>query len=272
MTLANVSITGANPSEFKIDNTMTTCVLTTGSTLAAGQSCHIGVILTPAGTGTRRATMTLLDNTVDGSDNVIMAGTGVLPSSKLTITAPTSGATFASGTAVPFSVSVTSASGPQPTGTVQFQVDGANYGSPVTVSSTGKASTSVTGLTIANHKLTASYSGSSNYAAASPLSVTITVKTATSVEFASPTASQVVASAASFPIKVTVTSKTSPAPTGSVTFSVDGKQVGSAVKIASGAASTTVSSLAAGAHAIRAAYSGDTEHQATNSNETITVK
>src|SRR5208282_360027 len=144
MTLTNVAITGANAGDFKVDNTTTTCMLTSGAILYGGATCRIGVIFTPAATGAASAKLTLLDNTINGADSVTLSGTGVLPTPTLKITAPASGASVTSGTAVTFSVSVTG-SGPQPTGTVQFKVDGANYGSAVKLSSTGTASTSVTG-------------------------------------------------------------------------------------------------------------------------------
>ncbi|MGP8092402.1 MAG: Ig-like domain repeat protein [Candidatus Sulfotelmatobacter sp.] len=271
MTLTNVAITGANPADFKIDNTTTTCVLTSGTLMYSGQTCRIGVIFTPAATGARAATLTLLDNTINGTDSVTLSGTGVLPTPTFKITAPANGASVTSGTAVTFGASVTG-SGPQPTGTVQFKVDGANYGSAVKVSSTGTASTSVTGLTTTSHTLGATYSGDSNYAAAGPISVSITVKAAAVVKFTSPTAAQDVAAAATLPLKVTVTSKDSPAPTGNVTFSVDGKQVGAAVKIVSGVASTTAARLAAGTHTIHAAYSGDKYHRPATASETIITK
>lgn len=270
MTLTNSVIAGANPGDFKIDNTTTTCMLTSGASLLVGQTCRIGVIFTPAGVGARSATLTLLDNTVNGADSVTLNGTGALPAPIFKITSPTSGASYTSGTAVPFSVSVTSTSGAQPTGTVQFKVDGANYGSPVTVSSTGTASTSVTGLTTTTHTLSATYSGDTNYAAAGPVSVSITVKAAATVKFTTPLTTQAMAATSTIGIKVTVTSKTAPAPTGKVTFSVDGKAVTTAA-IVSGTASANPGTLAAGTHTLRAAYSGDKYHFASSTSEKITV-
>jgi len=283
MVLTNVAITGGNAADFKIDNTTTTCILTSGASLYSGQTCRIGVIFTPAAVGARSATLTLLDNTINGADSVTLSGTGVLPTPTFKITAPANGSSFKSGTAVTFSVSVTSSSGSQPTGTVQFKVDAANYGSAVTLSSTGTASTSVTGLTTTTHTLSATYSGDANYAAVGPVSVSITVTAAAAVRFTSPAAAASVAAAASLPIKVRVTSRsagpgwgvprnTSPAPTGNVTFSVDGNQVGSAVAIVSGVASTTAGQLTAGTHTIHAAYSGDEYHSPASASETIVAK
>ncbi len=53
--------------------------------------------------------------------------------------------------------------GPTPTGTIQYQIDGANFGSPVTL--TGGAATSglATSLTVGAHTITAIYSGDNTY-------------------------------------------------------------------------------------------------------------
>jgi len=178
MTLTSAQIVGGNAPDFKIDNTNTNCVLTPGAVLYAGQSCRISVIFTPAGTGNRQAALKLLANTVNGNDYMTLFGIGTLPVPTLKITSPTNGQSFKSGTSVTFSASVTYTASPQPTGTVQFKVDGANLGSPVTLSSTGTASTTVSGLTQTTHTLSVTYSGDANYAAAGPVSVSITVTAA----------------------------------------------------------------------------------------------
>ena len=107
-------ITGPNKGEFSIDPTTTSCLLTTGSTLNAGQSCQIGVIFKPSAGGNRTASLTLLDNTVNNSNTVLLSGTGTLPAPTFAITAPASGASSTDGSTVKFSVSVTSASGAAP--------------------------------------------------------------------------------------------------------------------------------------------------------------
>jgi hypothetical protein len=269
MTLTNVAITGANAADFKVDNTTTTCMLTAGAYLYSGATCRIGVIFTPAAAGARAATLTLLDNTVNGADSVTLSGTGVLLAPTFKITAPANGSSFKSGTAVTFSVSVTG-SGPKPTGTVQFKVDGTNYGTPVTVSTTGTASTSVTGLSTGTHTLSATYSGDANYAAAGPISVTITITAAAIVKFTTPLSATLLNSSTSVTLAVAVTSKTGPAPTGKVSFSVDGKAVGTAT-IVSEKASMNAGTLAAGTHTVAAAYSGDKYHTAAKATEKITV-
>ncbi|MGA8151498.1 MAG: Ig-like domain repeat protein [Terriglobales bacterium] len=270
MVLTNVVITGAKAADFKIDSTTTTCLLTPGTYLYVGQTCRIGVIFTPSATGTRQATLTLLDNTITGADSVTLSGSGVLPTPTFTITSPADGSSFPSGTAVTLSASVTSSSGPKPTGTVQFKVDGANYGGAVTLSSSGTASTSVTGLTTTTHKLSAKYSGDANYAVDGPITVTITITAAAKVKFTSPVAGEPLASGNNVSLAVKLSSSSGPTPTGTVKFSVDGSSVGSAT-VVSGKASVNAGTLAAGAHTVVAAYSGDTYHPASKASENATV-
>jgi len=178
MTLTSWNITGTNAADFAVAPNYTTCLLNAGATLYSGQTCFLGVKFTPSAVGTRTATLNLLDNTIAGTNSVLLTGVGTLPAPTFNITSPANGASFTSGTTITFSASVTYGSSPQPTGTVQFKVDGANYGSPATLSGTGTASTSVTGLTQTTHTLSATYSGDANYAAAGPISVSITVTAA----------------------------------------------------------------------------------------------
>jgi hypothetical protein len=69
--------------------------------------------------------------------------------------------------AVTFTATVTPAAGSlTPTGTVQFQVDGSNVGSPVSLTS-GGASYSTSTLTVGTHTITALYSGDVSFLASS---------------------------------------------------------------------------------------------------------
>ncbi|HTX76109.1 MAG TPA: Ig-like domain repeat protein, partial [Terracidiphilus sp.] len=155
---------GANPSEFAIDPNTTTCTLSAGATLAAGKSCEVGIVFTPAAAGYRAANLVLLDDTVTGSNTIQLSGTGTLPVPTMSITSPTTTTSLTEGVAFTFAVSVTSTSSTKPTGTVTFKVNGTAVGSPVTLSSSGTASTSVTEATSGSYTLTAVYSGDTNYA------------------------------------------------------------------------------------------------------------
>jgi hypothetical protein len=67
------------------------------------------------------------------------------------------------GQSVSFTVEVTGA-GPTPTGTVQFLIDGTDFGSPIGLSGGAATSPSTTGLGAGNQTIEADYSGDSNYA------------------------------------------------------------------------------------------------------------
>jgi hypothetical protein len=257
MILTKAVITGANAADFSIDPNTSSCNLQTGSVLPAGNSCRIGVIFKPSATGLRTANLVLLDNTINGADTAILSGQGVLPSATLAITSPGSGQSFKSGTAITFTLDVTGSPGPSPTGTVQFKVDGTNYGAAVTLLS-GKASTSVTGLSVANHTLSATYSGDSNYAPGGPVSIGVVV---TAVRFGSivsldgaagPPAS---CAAPAFVVKVSGASGSRPIATGEVELFDRSSRIASAT-LSNGSA-TLQPHIATGVHTLQAKYSGD---------------
>ncbi len=259
MTLTGYSIFGSGSGDFSVSPTSTTCLLTPGSILPAGQSCFIGITFTPTASGARSATLRLATNTIAGFNDTTLIGTGTLPIPVIAITSPAPGASFASGTAVNFSVSVTAT--PVPTGTVQFKVDGAAYGAPVALSVTGTASTSVTGLTQTTHTLSASYSGSTSYAAVNSATISIGVtaaapKAGTRISL-SPLAST--GSCTSGHFMATVNSTSNVLPTGTVTL-LDGKVSLTSATLINGKATIAVSLVGTGQHHLSAYYSGDSQH------------
>ncbi|UWZ86571.1 Ig-like domain repeat protein [Occallatibacter riparius] len=260
----NYIMWGNNTSDFKVLSIATTCPLTTGGTLYAGQTCYVGFQFTPTATGSRSAVFRLLGNTVSGTSDAILIGNGTLPVPTLAITSPTNGASFTSGTPVTLSASVTSTSGSQPTGTVQFKVDGANFGGPVTLSGTGTASTSVTGLTQTTHSLAATYNGDANYAATGPVSVSIVVtavKIGASVSL-SPTASTSGCAPMQFAVAVTSTSST--LPTGQVSI-LDGTRTLATGTLSNGKITLSTPHLGPGSHSLTAHYGGDAHYLASDS-------
>jgi hypothetical protein len=76
MTLTGYAFTGSNPGDFSIDPTTTSCLLTAGSTLTPGETCQIGVLFKPTATGSFSANLVLLDNTVNNSNTIELAGVG----------------------------------------------------------------------------------------------------------------------------------------------------------------------------------------------------
>jgi hypothetical protein len=270
LTLTNVTITGTNPGDFSIDPTTTSCMLTAGSTLNAGQSCKIGVLFKPATTGARSANLVMLDNTVTNSNTVGLSGTGTLPSPTFTITSPASGASVTAGTAVTFKVSVTSSTSPAPTGKVTMTLDGvAITGSPATLSS-GVASLNVTSSVVGTHTLAATYSGDSSYAAAGPISETykVTAAAASKNKTATMLKSSVNPAAVCKPVifTSTVDGMNGAMPTGEVKIWNGSILLGTAT-LKNGQATFSTSWLPAGTSMLTATYAGDQAHEASASTE-----
>ena len=67
--ISGFSISGANPGDFNQTNNCP-------SSLAAGKSCSISVTFTPTRTGSRAASLNVMDNMKSGSQQVALSGTG----------------------------------------------------------------------------------------------------------------------------------------------------------------------------------------------------
>ena len=84
------------------------------------------------------------------------------------------------GQSVTFTATVTptSSAPAAPGGTVQFKVDGANFGSPVTLVNRSATSPSTTSLAVGGHTVTAVYSGNANFSTSTSAGFTQTVRPA----------------------------------------------------------------------------------------------
>ncbi len=162
------------------------------------------------------------------------------------------------GEVVTFTATVSPAAA---TGVVEFKQSGVVIGGcsaqPV---SSGAATCTVSNLAAGGHWVTAVYSGDSSYSASwSPgLTQTVNKKTTTTAVSSSLNPSTVGE-------VVTFTATVSPAAaTGTVEFKQSGVVIGgcSAQPVSSGAATCTVSNLAAGGHWVTASYSGDSSYSA----------
>ncbi len=117
LTMTKAVITGTNAGDFTVDPNTTSCILTAGATLNAGQSCKVGIVFKPAAVGARAANLVLLDNTVTNSNTVQLSGTG--SATLTTKTALTSAKNPASVcTSLTFAVAVTGTGTVKPTGKV----------------------------------------------------------------------------------------------------------------------------------------------------------
>jgi hypothetical protein len=160
------------------------------------------------------------------------------------------------GQSVTFAATVQPATSGTPTGTVQFKDGGVNLGSAVALSG-GVAVLATSGLSVASHTITAVYSGDSNYTTSTSSALVQSVLTlAPSVTTVSSSSTP---SQPNVGVSWTATiSGAGGTPTGTVQFTVDGSNFGSAVTLVGGVATSgSNTALAAGNHAVTAVYSGD---------------
>ncbi|HLJ96973.1 MAG TPA: Ig-like domain-containing protein, partial [Gemmataceae bacterium] len=155
-----------------------------------------------------------------------------------------------------------------PTGTVQFQIDGSNIGSPVGITTSDgviTATFSTASLTAGSHAIAASYGGDGNFSDSrgtlSGAQVVNPAKTiATTTNVASSVGTFVVGQSTTFTATIRASNAGTETPTGTVQFQIDSSDVGTPVSVTTSGgvttASFTTSSLAAGSHTITASYSG----------------
>ena len=204
---------------------------------AASTSGGVNETITPDATTTAMsssASASSVGSTSNGGKQTITADA--------TTTAVSSSANPSSvGQPVTFTATVANASvpgGSTPTGSVQFQVDGAAFGSPVTLSN-GTAVISDAALGAGSHTITAVYQpASSNFAASTSNGVkeTITADATTTAVSSSANPSSV---GQPVTFTATVANASIPGgstPTGSVQFQVDSAAFGSPVTLSNGTA------------------------------------
>jgi hypothetical protein len=235
------------------DGTGASCV----GTVAAG-TCN----LTSTTPGNKTLTATYAtDGNFGGSTS---AGVGHTVSSVPTTTTVASSvnpSTF--GQAVNFTATVTSGAG-TPTGSVQFVVDGSNFGTAVALTGGQATSANTSSLTAGNHTVSANYTatgnfGNSNGALSGGQNVN---QAATSTAVASSSDPSVFGQSVTFTATVSSGGGT---PTGQVQFVVDGSNFGGAVTLAGGQATSGATSiLAVGDHTVVANYLGTTNFQTSN--------
>lgn len=167
-----------------------------------------------------------------------------------------------SGSPVTFTATVAPGNGlgPTPTGTVSFSMDGNSLGT-ANLNGSGTAALTVSTLPVGTDQITATYSGDSTYSgsASAPLSQTINppanaIATTTALTSSSANA------APGTPVTFTATiapSVSGPAPTGIVTFELNGSSIGTGTVQSNGTATLTSSELPAGSDSIVAVYGGD---------------
>ncbi len=163
-----------------------------------------------------------------------------------------------------------------PTGTVTF-MDGTTAIGTAALNSSGQASFTTALLSAASHSITASYSGDSTFAtSASPALVHQVAQALTATALKSSINPSAFGQAITFTAAVSAVAPGSGIPVGSIQFVIDGVNVGAAVTLSNGSAtSAAVANLAAGTHTIVAIYSGSANFAGSSSaglTQTVTAK
>ncbi|MBM7516008.1 beta strand repeat-containing protein [Nocardioides nitrophenolicus] len=173
------------------------------------------------------------------------------------------------GEAVSFTAQVTPDSGTStPTGTIQFTVDGDDFGAPVPVSGGAASSGSTSTLSTGTHTIGARYSGDGNLVASTATTQQLTVaKAPTSTVLTSTGSPTVSGQAVTFTATVGVVAPGAGDPAGGVQFNVDGEPYGTAVALTGDTAELTIANLAPGNHTVQATYNGNGDFAGSSSAE-----
>jgi hypothetical protein len=230
----------------------TSKVTLSGAALAPGSSCQVSLSVAAAPPATYNNSVSVTSTDFGGlTGNTANASLTVTKANTTTALASSSNPS-AFGKSVTFTATVSDSSAGStavPTGTVQFVVDGVNFGSPVTL--TGATSTTATAtsgatatLSVATspHTVTASYvnsDGNFNNSSGTLSGGQVITAAATLTAVTSTVNPSVFGQSVKFTATVTDNSAGSTAvPTGTVQFVVDGVNFGSAVTL-TGATSTS---------------------------------
>jgi hypothetical protein len=252
--------------------------------LAAGNQC----VFVPSSTGAKnlRATFTPSNGDFSGDQSPTVTHTVNPAATTTAITPSVNPSTF--GQPIFFTATVTAdaAGAATPRGTVQFKVDGSNFGGAVSLSSGSAQSQSTSTLTPGSHSVEAIYNPDPGFTGSNgTITQTVNGVIPTSTSLApSPNPSTF-----GTPVMLTATVSSSPplvTPTGNVNFfdgpCGTGASLGSGTLSGSGGTatgSTSTSSLSAGTHQVSACYGGtstlgsssDTKQQTVNQQATTTV-
>jgi hypothetical protein len=213
---------------------------------------------TPTAAGTFTFTVEVTDSESPAKTATAQLSITIDPSATTTVDAVSPPAPNF-GDSVSFTATVTDAAGNKVTGGhVQFIVDGTALGSPVAISAGQATSSSTSTLSAGDHTVEADYLSSASYKSSMTMTKFTVGQVTPGFELsASPDFDATVAT----PVTLTVTLSGAPgavAPTGTVSFNVDGQPAScSPVTVSGSQATCDLGDLPAGSHNFTVAYSGD---------------
>lgn len=186
---------------------------------------------------------------------VVMANTSTSTSSSAPL------AVFGQSVTLTATVAVVKPAVGLPTGQVTFKEGNQVLGTG-TLDGSGKATLTISNLSVGSHQIYASYGGDANFRPSVSVITQTIGRAATTAKVATSSASTVFGQSVTFTASVAVASPGNGKPTGTVTFK-DGTKVLATVAIdANGKAIYSTSSLPVGSHSITVIYNGDANFKA----------
>ena len=229
--------------------------------VSGGAEAAIDISDLPAGEYTIIATYAG-DGNYNGSESApitheVIAAAAVVETSTV-VTSSENPSTY--GELITFTAEVTAVDDTTPAGTVQFSLDGADFGDPVPVGPDGIAeSATLASPDPGDHTVIAAFTGAVGYSGSGDF-LTQTVDAAgVDVGITSSDASSDYGQAVTFSATITSQQVGTGSPSGYVQFVLDGQPLGDAVELDGDGQGTSqaVSNLSPGDHDVRALYSGD---------------
>ncbi len=145
-----------------------------------------------------------------------------------------------------------------PAGTIQFEIDGSDFGGPVTLVNGAATGAAVSSLAVADHTIQAVYSGNSIFLASTGTLTQLVNKDSTTTGVVPSASTPSFGQSVTLAATITANAPGAGTPTGSVDFfdTTTGDDLGS-VALSSGKASMSTASLPVGGNTIKVTYSGD---------------
>jgi sugar lactone lactonase YvrE len=238
-------------------------------TLAIGGVCALTATYTPTIYVTTTDTVAFNGNLANAalitpsSVNLVLTGPATAPSASIVL-GSFSPASPVYGQTVTISADVTGGT-VAPTGKVIFTVDGTTYNATVV---NGTASTTVTGLSAGQHAVSATYTSSNGYAAATSATVSLTVNKASTALLLTANPNPALQGQTDI-LTATVTGTGQPG--GTVIFQSGSSVLCTSILNGSGVATCSFTPAASGTLSILAQYQGDSNHLTSSASLSLNV-
>jgi hypothetical protein len=246
----------------------------TASYTGTGSTSYGPTSTPPTNPGTYSVLVTITDTNYSGQQSGTLTINQLDPTAALALM---SGAPMTTPYGTTVYLELSTATAPQcPTGTAQLFVDNTASGTPVTLSSpcSQPVQFSIATLTAGQHSIYVAYSGDTYFESENTNTLTYTVTpNTTTVTLATSSSNVNVDQAVTFTATITP-AVSGAAPTGTVTFSDGGNQIGTGTTLTTTSPYTstfTTSSLAAGSHSITASFT-DTDGNFTGNSSQVNTE